>query len=558
VLLDRAGIADLPALHERLPGRPTPVVDVTGQALEACDAAFRLNDPSSWSEVAGLLNRFAARGAQLTPAARGGAEPDARLLACLYVADRPLRLVHDPSQRVPVRPGGWFTEPDAMLAAERLAARGLLTRQIRERPPGGLEFIYALTERAVAELTASDPRTERSEGTESVRATLERAVREASRTFGSVRSGAGEAGSALAGAAAQVGGDPAAPREAVAPVVALDRLPQTKRDVAAEADPPGKTLDPAGLKAVASSGPETRLAPAQAGEGARSGSSGPAPKSHGVQAFLDLIKPSAGQPVSPAGQPAPTAGQPAKTAEPRPSAGRILLVEAVDVNREVARAMLEAGGCAVDAATGGAEAVAAVQEHAYGLVLMAVQMPGVDGLAAARRIRALPPPAGDVPIVGMSASPLPDQVSALREAGMNDHLGKPFRRADLEAVIARWRRPEPEPDTSPEAFDRAVYDGLTELVGRERVAMLLDRLAAQLSERFAGEPASDADRVRLARDAHAMISAAGALGFSALSAACQSLETAVSAGGGVAAPLERVKASRARALRAIAVLKQAG
>src|SRR3954468_3164476 len=108
VLLDRAGIADLPALHERLPGRPTPVVDVTGHALEACDAAFRLNDPSSWSEVAGLLNRFAARGAQLTPAARGGAEPDARLLACLYVADRPLRLVHDPSQRVPVHPGGWL------------------------------------------------------------------------------------------------------------------------------------------------------------------------------------------------------------------------------------------------------------------------------------------------------------------------------------------------------------------------------------------------------------------------------------------------------------------
>ena len=64
VLLDRAGIADLPALHERLPGRPTPVVDVTGQALEACDAAFRINDPSSWSEVAGLLNRFAARGAR--------------------------------------------------------------------------------------------------------------------------------------------------------------------------------------------------------------------------------------------------------------------------------------------------------------------------------------------------------------------------------------------------------------------------------------------------------------------------------------------------------------
>jgi CheY-like chemotaxis protein len=83
VLLDRNGLDQLPALHVRLPGRPTPVVDVNGHALEACDAALRVNDPSSWSEVAGLLQRFAARSAGLTPEARSANDPDMRLLACL-------------------------------------------------------------------------------------------------------------------------------------------------------------------------------------------------------------------------------------------------------------------------------------------------------------------------------------------------------------------------------------------------------------------------------------------------------------------------------------------
>jgi hypothetical protein len=64
-----------------------------------------------------------------------------RLLACLYVADRPLRLAYDPSCRSPIGQGGWFAKPEAMLAAERLTARGLLSRQVVERPPGGLEFI---------------------------------------------------------------------------------------------------------------------------------------------------------------------------------------------------------------------------------------------------------------------------------------------------------------------------------------------------------------------------------------------------------------------------------
>jgi CheY-like chemotaxis protein len=141
VLLDRSGLDQLPALHARLSGRPTPVIDVTGHALAAWDAAFRVNDPSSWSAVAGVLQHFEARTAGLTPDARSATDPDMRLLACLYVADRPLHLAYDPSCRSPIGQGGWFAKPEAMLAAERLTARGLLSRQVVERPPGGLEFI---------------------------------------------------------------------------------------------------------------------------------------------------------------------------------------------------------------------------------------------------------------------------------------------------------------------------------------------------------------------------------------------------------------------------------
>jgi HPt (histidine-containing phosphotransfer) domain-containing protein len=106
-------------------------------------------------------------------------------------------------------------------------------------------------------------------------------------------------------------------------------------------------------------------------------------------------------------------------------------------------------------------------------------------------------------------------------------------------------------------LDRAVYDSLLDLVGREKVVMLLNQLAAQLTERFAGDPISDEDQSRLARDARAMTSAAGVLGFPVLSGDCQSLEAACAAGKDVAAHVDRVRASRAMALKAIAVLKQA-
>jgi CheY-like chemotaxis protein len=69
---------------------------------------------------------------------------------------------------------------------------------------------------------------------------------------------------------------------------------------------------------------------------------------------------------------------------------------------------------------------------------MDVQMPVMDGITATRRIRAMDGPQARIPIIAMTANVLPAQVAAFAAAGMNDHIGKPFRRAELLAALGRW------------------------------------------------------------------------------------------------------------------------
>ncbi|MBX9931375.1 MAG: PAS domain S-box protein [Methylobacterium sp.] len=116
---------------------------------------------------------------------------------------------------------------------------------------------------------------------------------------------------------------------------------------------------------------------------------------------------------------------------------QILLVEDVEINQELARAVLERGGHEVDIATNGFEAVAAVYARRYDLILMDVQMPGMDGITATRHIRMMERPDAAIPIIAMTANVMPAQVAEFRAAGMNDHVGKPFRREELFAAIHR-------------------------------------------------------------------------------------------------------------------------
>jgi CheY-like chemotaxis protein len=82
--------------------------------------------------------------------------------------------------------------------------------------------------------------------------------------------------------------------------------------------------------------------------------------------------------------------------------------------------------------------LAAVQAKTYDLVLMDIQMSGMDSISATQRIRALQGTAARVPIVAMTANVLTEQVVEFRAAGMNDHVGKPFRQNALLSAIDRW------------------------------------------------------------------------------------------------------------------------
>ena len=123
------------------------------------------------------------------------------------------------------------------------------------------------------------------------------------------------------------------------------------------------------------------------------------------------------------------------------SRGRLLLVEDEETNQVIGRAVLERAGYSVDLASNGLQAFGAVLANAYDLVLMDVQMPEMDGLTATRAIRALAHPAHKLPIIAMTASVLPQQVAQFHAAGMDDHVGKPFEREQLFAVIERWLEP---------------------------------------------------------------------------------------------------------------------
>jgi PAS domain S-box-containing protein len=117
----------------------------------------------------------------------------------------------------------------------------------------------------------------------------------------------------------------------------------------------------------------------------------------------------------------------------------LLVVEDNAVNRELITTLLGPFDIDVATACDGAEAVKAFAAGRYDLVLMDVQMPVMDGLTATRRIRALGTPEGRAtPIVAMTANVLPEQIARCREAGMDDHLGKPISPARLLETLQYW------------------------------------------------------------------------------------------------------------------------
>jgi CheY-like chemotaxis protein len=114
----------------------------------------------------------------------------------------------------------------------------------------------------------------------------------------------------------------------------------------------------------------------------------------------------------------------------------VLLAEDNIINRLIARELLTNAGLVVEQAENGAIALELASQQPWDLILMDMQMPVMDGLEAARTLRAR----GDihVPIIAMTANAFVEDRDACLAAGMNDHIAKPVNPAALYAILMRW------------------------------------------------------------------------------------------------------------------------
>ena len=117
---------------------------------------------------------------------------------------------------------------------------------------------------------------------------------------------------------------------------------------------------------------------------------------------------------------------------------RVLLAEDNPVNQKVAVALLTRQGHAVTVANDGVQALDRLSRDRFDVILMDMQMPGLDGLEATRRIRALPPEQGGaIPIIALTANALAGDAERCFAAGMNDYVPKPIVPEALAAALAR-------------------------------------------------------------------------------------------------------------------------
>ncbi|MDR0855332.1 MAG: response regulator [Christensenellaceae bacterium] len=121
---------------------------------------------------------------------------------------------------------------------------------------------------------------------------------------------------------------------------------------------------------------------------------------------------------------------------------RILLVEDVEINREIVIALLESTGVQIDCAENGQESIKTVANNApYDLIFMDMQMPVMGGCEATEQIRGLDIPyAKTVPIIAMTANVFKEDVDKCIASGMNGHIGKPINIDDVMRVLAQHLR----------------------------------------------------------------------------------------------------------------------
>jgi two-component system sensor histidine kinase/response regulator len=228
----------------------------------------------------------------------------------------------------------------------------------------------------------------------------------------------------------------------------------------------------------------------------------------------------------------------AAAAPPRFDGTRVLVVEDNATNQKVALRMLGHFGCVSDAVGSGLEALDLLGRVPYDLVLMDINMPGMDGLEATSELRRREARTGAgrrLPVIAMTASAMPGDRDRCLAAGMDDYLAKPVALDALSGLLSRWRGGSPHPQGEPIAV------GVTELVSfrPERLveitggdpALEQELLECFLSdaERLLGQLAlavNQRDPVALRKGAHELSGMCQTLGVPALGASARGMEEA--------------------------------
>ena len=248
--------------------------------------------------------------------------------------------------------------------------------------------------------------------------------------------------------------------------------------------------------------------------------------------------------------------QPSQAAADHGPRRRILLAEDNMLNQEIIQTVLTSVGHEVILVSDGSAALEACRTGNFDIVLMDVQMPGMDGLTAAAAIRDTER-AGQrprVPIVALTANAMIEDAERCREAGMDTHVAKPIDWIELFGVIERICAASSSAralggEGVAAVLDEGILDTLASILNRERVGDLLLEFRADIERRLAVLAAPATTPNDLARHAHSLLSLAGQLGFAELSLLCADLERASLRGGGLD-QLSTLERTAARAIEA--------